>query len=313
MKVLVTGGAGYIGSACVKELIKKGHEVVVVDNLSKGKKELIDGAVKFYEIDLTNKDDLKKVFVENKIDAVIHFAAYKAVEESMGDAVKYSDNITGTINLLNEMVKHDVKKIIFSSTAAVYGLIDVELVDEKTKTDPISFYGFTKLKIEELCKWYKEIHGIEYLAFRYFNVAGDAGLKYVDPNAKNIFPIIMDVINGNREKLTVFGTDYPTKDGTCVRDYIDINDLVDAHVLALDSDFSGIINLGSGEGYTVKELISEFKEISGKDFVVEFGERRAGDVGIVLASNKLAKEVLGWVPKQGIKDMIQSTFDSYQG
>ena len=311
MKVLVTGGAGFIGSACVKELVKN-HSVIVVDNLSNGKKELVDSKAKFYEVDLTDKTNLNKVFQENKIDAVIHFAAYKAVEESMEDAVKYSDNVRGAINLLNAMVKHKVTRIIFSSTAAVYGMPDKEVIDEETETKPMSFYGFTKLNIEQLLKWYHEIHNLNYIALRYFNVAGDAGLKYVDPAAKNVFPIIIEVINGQRDKLTIFGTDYPTKDGTCVRDYIDVNDLIDAHILALSSDYTGIINLGTSKGYSVKELVAAFKEVTKQDFRVEFGDRRPGDPATVLASNKLAKEILNWEPKRDVKEMIRSTYEAYK-
>ena len=225
MKILVTGGAGYIGSVAVKTLIEKGHEVSVVDNLSKGKKELVSEKAKFFQKDLT--DNLDEVFNE-PYDAVIHFAAYKAVEESMNDAVKYSDNISGTINLLNYMVKNKVKKMIFSSTAAVYGDFD-EPLTEDCETNPVNFYGFSKLKCEEIIGWYNKIHGIEYTNLRYFNVAGDV-LGYVDPDAKNVFPIIMEVINGKRDRFCIFGDDYNTPDGTCLRDYIHIQDLVDAHV-----------------------------------------------------------------------------------
>jgi len=312
MNILVTGGAGYIGSACVKELVNLGFNVFVVDNLSKGKRELIDCSAKFYEIDLTKRADLEKVFLENKIDAVIHFAAYKAVEESMENAVKYSDNIIGAINLLNCMVKFNTKRIIFSSTAAVYGMPKTEKVDENTETKPINFYGFTKLEIEKILEWYNKIHKIEYIALRYFNVAGDANLNYVDPNAKNIFPIIMEVLTGKREKLLVFGDDYETKDGTCIRDYIDINDLVDAHILALNSKYCGIINLGSGNGYSVKELIRIFEEVSGKTIPFEIAGRRAGDSACLIASNFKAKEILCWFPKRTLKQMVESTYLAYK-
>ena len=199
--ILVTGGAGFIGSVAVKTLLSNGYSVVVVDNLSKGKKDLVDSKAKFYELDLV--DDLSKVFEENKIDAVIHFAAYKAVEESMENAVKYSSNITGTINLLNRMVEHNVKKIIFSSSAAVYGE-EKGVISEDNETNPCNYYGFTKLECEKIIEWYGKVYGIGYVSLRYFNVAGDGGLKYMDPDAKNIFPIIMEVLVGKREKVVVF-------------------------------------------------------------------------------------------------------------
>ena len=202
MKLLVTGGAGYIGSAFVKEAVKN-HEVVVVDNLSKGKKELVDKKAKFFKMDLVEKEKLEELFNKEKFEAVVHFAAYKSVGESMKNPIKYSDNISGTINLLNAMAKENVKKIIFSSTAAVYGIPEKNVADEETKTNPINYYGFTKLKCEELMDWYSKINGIDYMIFRYFNVAGDAGLKYQDPHAENVFPIIMDVLKNKREKFVV--------------------------------------------------------------------------------------------------------------
>jgi len=308
-KILVCGGAGYIGSVCVKRLLDRGYDVCVVDNLDKGIRRLVDSRANFFEGDLTDREFLKKVFDSNEFECVIHFAAYKAVGESMKDAVKYSDNIVGSVNLLNQMVASDVRKIVFSSTAAVYGDKD-GVMDESMGVDPINFYGFTKLKIEELLAWYNEIHGINYIAFRYFNVAGDE-LNYVDPNAENIFPIIMEVIKGKREKLVIFGDDFATEDGSGVRDYIDVRDLVDAHILAINSDYVGILNLGNSNGFSVKELVSSFNRISGADVNVEIGPRRAGDSGKIIASNEKAKEILGWEPKYGIDDMISSTIKAY--
>jgi UDP-glucose 4-epimerase len=308
MRVLVTGGAGYIGSAAVRELVKK-HDVIVVDNLSKGLRRLVDKKAGFRKLDLVDKR-LDSVF--DGIDAVIHFAGYKAVGESMQDAVKYSDNIAGTINLLNCMVRHKVKKIVFSSSAAVYGMPDVDLIAEDASTRPINFYGYTKLAIEELLAWYGKVHGIRHIALRYFNVAGDAGLSYLDPAPENIFPIIMEVITGKREKLTVFGNDYATPDGTCVRDYIDINDLVRAHVLALEADYDGVVNLGSGTGVSVKELVDASIKVSGVKFRSEMGPRRPGDPARLVASNKRAQEVLKWKPEKTISDMLRSTLAAYK-
>lgn len=311
MNILVTGGAGYIGSTAVKSLIEKGHSVVVIDNLSKGIIELVHPKAKFYKIDLTDKNGLKKVFKNHNFDKIMHFSAYKAVGESMFNAVKYSDNITGMINLLNCMVEFKVPKIIFSSSAAVYGIPSKEIVDEETPVAPISFYGYTKLAMENLIEWYSKIHKISYIALRYFNVAGDSGLKYIDPEANNIFPIIMEVINGKRDKLTIFGNDYKTKDGTCIRDYIDVNDLVDAHILALDCEFNGVINLGTGKGFSVKELLDSFVEVYGKKIPFEYGKRREGDPAALIASNIKAKKFLSWNPKRDVKEMIRSTLIAY--
>lgn len=312
MKILVTGGAGYIGSACSKLLLDKGYEVIIIDNLSKGKEKLIDKRAKFFRIDLVDKENLRKVFEKEQIDAVIHFAAYKSVGESMQNPAKYSDNITGTINLLNAMIEFNVKKIIFSSSAAIYGMSDKEIVDESSEINPINFYGFTKLECERIIEWYHLIYGINFISLRYFNVVGDAGLKYVDPNAQNVFPIIMEVINGSRDKFVIFGNDYHTEDGTCKRDYIDINDLIDAHISALDSDYNGVINLGTGKGYTVKELIFYFIEVTGKNFNYEYGSRRDGDCDSLVASNSKAREILSWFPKRDIKEMIRTTYWAYK-
>jgi UDP-glucose 4-epimerase len=311
MRVLVTGGAGYIGSAAVKSLIEQNYEVVVVDNLSKGDRELVNEKAKFYELDLTDREGLKEVFKENEIDAVIHFAGYKAVGDSMRNAVKYSDNIVGTINLLNLMVEFGVPKIIFSSSAAVYGISDKEVIDESTMTKPINFYGFAKLECEKIMEWFRKIHGIDYISLRYFNVVGDGGLNYIDAEAQNLFPIIMEVIVGIRQKLQIFGNDYATRDGTCIRDYIDINDLVDAHILALNAGYNGAINLGTGRGYTVNEIVKTFTEVTGENFLYEYGERRAGDPASLIASNNLAERKLNWKPKRDLKQSVQSTYKAY--
>jgi len=305
--ILVTGGAGYIGSIAVKELVDQ-YKVIVIDNLSKGKKELINPKAIFYNIDLTDKEKLNNIFKEHKIDYIIHFASYKAVEESMSNAVKYSDNIIGTINLLNNMVKYKVPKIIFSSSAAIYGMPDKQIIDEQTELKPINYYGFTKKASEEIIEYYHKIHNIQYISLRYFNVAGDV-LHYIDPEANNVFPIIMEVITGKRDKLTIFGDDYNTPDKTCVRDYIHVSDLVDAHIKAINTDYNGAINLGTGKGYSVIELVNAFQQK--KPFKYEFGKRREGDCSFLVASNQKAKEILNWTPKFTLKDMIESTYKAY--
>ena len=311
MKILVTGGAGYIGSATVKDLVERDYEVVVVDNLSRGSIRLVNKKAKFYEVDLVDKEKLNKVFKENKIDSVIHFAAYKTVEESMENAIKYSDNIIGTINLLNLMAEYNVKRIVYSSTALVYGIPKYTPIDENHSTNPVSYYGFTKLECEKIIEWYFKVYGINYLCLRYFNVAGDCGLKYIDTSPRNIFPIIMETLFGKRTKLTIFGSDYNTRDKTCIRDYIDINDLVRAHILALNINENGVINLGTSKGVSVKELVDHTIKITGKKFNYEFGARRKGDVDMLVAANKKAKDVLGWKPEKGIKEMIKSTYEVY--
>ena len=310
--ILVTGGAGYIGSVAVKTLLGKGYEVIVVDNLSKGIRRLVDKKAKFYEVDLVDKHELDKVFSENKVDAVMHFAAYKAVGEGERNAVKYSDNVTGTINLLNLMVQYHIKKLIYSSTAAVYGMAEESPVTENSLTVPINNYGVTKLACEMLIEGYSKAHGINYVSLRYFNVAGDGGLNYLDPAPENVLPILMEVLIGERDKFTIFGNDYDTRDGTCIRDYIDVNDLVDAHVLALDVKGNEVINLGTSTGVTVKELVDIVIEVTGMKFDYEYGARREGDCAELVASNEKARKILDWKPKRSIKDMIKSTYEAYK-
>ncbi|MCD4770895.1 UDP-glucose 4-epimerase GalE [archaeon] len=310
--ILVTGGAGYIGSVCVKKLIEKNKNVIVIDNLSKGLKELVDKKAKFYEGDLCDKNFIDRIFNENKINEVIHFAGYKASRESMKDVIKYSQNITGTINLLDTMIKYKVKLIVYSSSAGVYGNPEKKIIDENCNTDPINYYGYTKLACENLIKWYSKIYGLKYCFLRYFNVAGDGGLDYIDPDAQNIFPIIMEVIFGIRKKLVIFGEDYNTKDGTCVRDYVHVLDLVDAHISALDIKKNCALNLGSGEEFSLKDLVNTTEKITGKNFNFEFGERQDGEPDFLMASNLKAKEVLNWTPKYSLRDMIESTYEVYK-
>jgi len=308
MRILVTGGAGYIGSACTKALLDKGHSVVVLDNLSKGIKSLIDSRAEFLELDLCQ--DIDTAF--DRIDAVIHIASYKAAGESMHDPSKYSDNIKGTINLLDAMVKHQVSRIIFSGSAAVYGMPKYTPVDEGHPCSPINYYGYTKLCNEDLIRWYAQIHGLQYVSLRYFNVAGDFGLGYLDPEPQNVMPILMEAAAGKRQGFEIFGTDYDTRDGTCVRDYIDVRDLVRAHVAALELKQNAVINLGTEKGTTVRELIDAVKKASGSDFAVSEGPRREGDPATLVASCKKAREQLGWNPEHDINSMVGSTWKVYQ-
>lgn len=307
--ILVTGGAGYIGSAAVKKLIEKSHNVVVIDNLSHGRRELVDDNAKFYELDLGG--DIGKVFIENEIDAVMHFAAYKSIGESMRDTAKYSENISGTLNLLNNMVKFGVKRIIFSSSASVYGNCTDMPISEDAQINQTSYYGHTKIACEQLIEWYSRIHGIGYTNLRYFNIIGDAGLGYIDPKAEDVLSLMMETLIGKRDGFTIMGDDYDTRDGTGIRDYIDINDLIDAHMLAFDTKESGVINLGTSEGVSVIELVRTMEEVTGKKLDYTIGERRKGDISVSIASNSKAKKVLGWEPKVGVKKSVESVWDCY--
>lgn len=296
MHVLVTGGAGYIGSAAVKMLIDTGHTVTIVDNMVKGQQRLIHPKAMFHQVDLVDKQQLEKVF-DKKFDAVMHFAGYKSVNESVRDPQKYSQNITGTINLLDCMVKHAVQKIIFSSSAAVYGEPLTPVVTEEHPTKPINYYGAGKLMCEQIIHYYAKTHNLVGINLRYFNVIGDVGYNYKDPNAENIMPIIEQVVNGNRSSLTIYGNDYDTRDGTCVRDYIDLHDLVHAHILALSLDKSETLNLGTGKGTTVLELVRYYENTHNVKVTYTIGARRDGDPASITASYDKAKRILGWEPK----------------
>jgi len=306
MNILVTGGAGFIGLVAVKKLLEAGHDVVCLDNLALGRKELVPDKAIFVEVDICDKELLSTIFQKNSFDAVMHFAAWKDVGESMQNPTKYSQNITGTINILDCMAEHNVKHIIFSSSAVVYSNPEYMPFDENHTTDPMNYYGFTKLECERVIKWYSKIHNLQYTIFRYFNVAGDGGIGYKDKVAKNIMPILVEVVAGKREKLSVFGADYDTDDGTCVRDYVDVNDLVDAHIKALKLEESHVINLGTGTGTSVKELINYTNEIIGKEIPVEYVERREGDPPILVTSYEKAKEILDWQPVVTSKEMLEN-------
>jgi UDP-glucose 4-epimerase len=307
MKILVTGGAGYIGSACVKDLCKKGHQVTVIDNLFKGKRELVDPKARFEKMDLLDRKKLLDFLGQEKFDSVIHFAAHKDAGASMQDAIQYSENIRMILNILDGMAENKIPQIVFSSSAAVYGDPEYLPMDEKHPVKPVNYYGETKLISEKLMDWYAQIYGIKYVALRYFNVAGDHGLNYIDPNAKNLFPIIQEVLDGKREKLEIYGDDYETRDGTGVRDYIHLSDLVEAHIKSLNLKSSEIINLGTGKGQSVLEVVTEFEKQSGREVKKVFQARCQGDPAEIFASSKKAKNVLGWHAKKGLKEMVEST------
>ncbi|ASN04156.1 UDP-glucose 4-epimerase GalE [Virgibacillus necropolis] len=306
MSVLVLGGAGYIGSHAVYQLIDRGEKVVVVDNLETGHKDAIHPAATFYQGDIRTIDFLREVFKKESIEAVVHFAANSLVGESMEKPLQYFDNnVYGTQVLLQAMVENDVKKIVFSSTAATYGEPESVPITETMPTNPTSTYGETKLTMEKLMKWTEQAHGIKYVSLRYFNVAGARESAEIGEDHRpetHLVPIILQAALGQRSQITVFGEDYDTSDGTCIRDYVHVEDLIKAHLLALDylknDGVSDIFNLGSNQGFSVKEMIETARTVTGKEIPVESGERRAGDPGVLIASSEKAKRVLGWKPSR---------------
>lgn len=315
MNVLVCGGAGYIGSHTVYELIERGHSVVVVDSLIKGHKSAVHNEAKFYLGDIRDEEFMDKVFKENNIDAVIDFAAFSLVGESVNEPFKYyENNVYGTLKLLEAMERAGVKKIVFSSTAATYGEPENDIIVESDKTNPTNPYGETKLTVEKMLKWADNAYGIKFVALRYFNAAGAhiSGKIGEDHSPEtHLIPIILQTALGQREKMFIFGDDYDTPDGTCVRDYIHVTDLADAHIKALEKLFktneSGIYNLGNGKGFSVKEVIEKAKKVTGKDFKVEIEARRSGDPSTLIASSEKAIKELGWKPKFNTLDKIIET------
>ena len=318
MKVLVTGGAGYIGSHVVLALCEEGNNVVVLDDLSTGNREAVDKRALFIQGSTLNDDDLSKGL--NDVDAVIHLAAFKAAGESMIHPEKYShNNITGTITLLNAMVKQGVNKFIFSSTAAVYGYPKYLPLDENHPLEPINYYGFTKLEIERILKWYGELKGLRFAALRYFNAAGYDSLGRItslENNPENLIPIVMEVASGRRQKMEVFGDNYDTDDGTGVRDYIHVTDLASAHVKAieyLNENASLTVNLATGESHSVLDVINLAKEISGKNIPFDIVGRRPGDPAKLYAGTNRAFESLNWEAKYSdLKTMLETTWKVYQ-
>ncbi|MBM7570629.1 UDP-glucose 4-epimerase GalE [Aquibacillus albus] len=306
MSVLVLGGAGYIGSHAVYQLIDKKEDVVVIDSLETGHREAVHPDATFYAGDIRDIDFLRTVFEHESIDSVLHFAANSLVGESMEDPLKYFDNnVYGTQVLLRAMKEYGVKNIVFSSTAATYGEPEQVPITESMQTNPTSTYGETKLTMEKLMKWCEAAHDIRYVSLRYFNVAGARASGEIGEDHQpetHLIPIVLQVALGQREQISIFGDDYPTDDGTCIRDYIHVEDLIDAHLLALDylknGGQSDIFNLGSNQGFSVKEIIDNARAVTQKEIPAVVAERRAGDPSTLIASSKKAKEVLGWNPKK---------------
>ncbi|MBQ7412769.1 MAG: UDP-glucose 4-epimerase GalE [Alphaproteobacteria bacterium] len=314
--ILVMGGAGYIGSHTVKHLLDNGYAVVVADNLIYGHREAVDPRAAFIHADLMDKASLDAVFEKYRIEAVIHFAAFAAVGESVADPEKYyRNNVIGTLNLLNAMRSHHVLKIVFSSTCATYGEPQYVPMDEAHPQNPINPYGRTKLMIERIFDDYERAYGLKHIALRYFNAAGasaDSSIGESHQPETHLIPLVLQAIQGKRDSIKVFGTDYDTPDGTCIRDYIHVEDLALAHRLAVEKldIYSGCLNLGTGIGNSVKEIITAAEQVSGRPCPVEYTERRPGDPARLLANNTKAREILGWNPKYtDIRDIIQTAWN----
>ena len=318
MKILVTGGAGYIGSHVVLDLLEADHDVIILDDLSLGVELNIHSDAQFIFGSTLDNEALKVCF-RDQVDAVIHLAAFKAAGESMTDPEKYSkNNISGTINLLNAMTDHGVHTFVFSSSAAVYGYPEYLPIDEDHPTDPINYYGFTKLVIESFLEWYGKLRGLKYVSLRYFNAAGydpKGRILGLEQNPANLLPIVMEVASGERDKMEVFGDDYDTPDGTGVRDYIHVSDLASAHVKALDYLQSGdsiIVNLATGEGYSVLDVIEKAREITGHPIPYEITARREGDPAKLIATSESAGELLDWEPKlSDLESLLKTTWRVY--
>lgn len=320
MAVLVTGGAGYIGSHTVAALLDRGEDVVVVDNLQTGHRGALLGG-KLYEGDLRDKELLTKVFKENEIDAVIHFAANSLVGESMHNPGKYYDNnVFGTLCLLEAMKEAGVARIVFSSTAATYGEPEKVPIEEGDRTEPTNVYGETKLMMERMMAWFDKVLGIKYVSLRYFNAAGahESGTIGEDHDPEShLIPLVLQTALKQRPHISVFGDDYPTADGTCIRDYIHVSDLADAHLRAVDylrkDNNSNIFNLGSGQGFSVKQVIETAKQVTGMDIPVVMEARRSGDPAVLVAAADKARSVLGWTPRyMKLEDMIRSAWSWHE-
>ena len=320
--ILVTGGAGYIGSHCALQLLEKGYETVIFDNLSTGHLQAVEtlekyGKLHFVKGDLLNFEDISKVFKDYSIDYVIHFAAFSQVGESVINPQKYYfNNIIGTLNLLKAMIENDVKKIVFSSTAAIYGNPTYIPIDERHPQMPINTYGQTKLMIERVLDDYDKAYGLKSVRLRYFNVIG------ADINSRigewheietHLVPNILKSILNTDKIFKIFGQDYPTDDGTCIRDYINVEDLAKAHLLAVEylknGGQSDYFNLGTNKGFSVKEIFSSVTAITGKQIKTEIAPKREGDPAILVADNKKAKDILGWTPEKDIKYSINTAYE----
>lgn len=317
MAVLILGGAGYIGSHCTYDFIERGLDVVIADNLQTGHIEAVHPKARFYKGDIRDKEFLDDLFKKETIEAVVHFAASSLVGESMQDPLKYYDNnLYGTMVLLKSMVENNVKKIVFSSTAATYGEPESIPILETDKTEPTNPYGETKLAMEKMFKWANVAYGINFVSLRYFNACGAHKSGQIgedhDPES-HLISIILQVANKKREHINIFGDDYNTPDGTCIRDYIHVTDLAQAHYLAIkfleENNKSEIFNLGNGTGFSVKEVIETARKVTGNKIPEVISQRRAGDPARLIASSEKAKEVLGWRPQYtSLEEIIETAW-----
>lgn len=314
--ILVTGGAGFIGSHTVKLLLDEGYDVIILDNLSTGYLHNIPKNIKFYKLDLADKDKIKKTFMQNKIDAVMHFAGSIEAGESMINPKKfYRNNVLNTLNLLDVMLEFNVKNIIFSSSAAIFGMPKKIPITEKSEKNPINVYGRTKLMAERILEDYDTAYGLRSICLRYFNAAGAAfGLKEEHEPESHLIPIALEAAAGKRKKLQIYGTDYPTKDGTCIRDYIHVVDLANAHIMALDrlliTRKSEQFNLGSGKGYSVIDVLDAIREVTKREVHAVKAKRRPGDPPVVIADSSKIRKEIGWKQKFSLKDMVRSAWES---
>ncbi|MGH9728519.1 MAG: UDP-glucose 4-epimerase GalE [Candidatus Acidiferrales bacterium] len=302
MKILVTGAAGYIGSVCVEILLDRGHTVVALDDLSEGHREAVDPRAQFCQANLHDLASLNQIFDANKIDAVMHFAALCLVEESVKKPGEYyRANVAAGINLLDAMLRHGVKKLIFSSTAATYGEPKKVPIPEEHRTEPINPYGASKLLFERILQEFRENSGVEYVTMRYFNAAGASAERGEDHSPEtHILPILFEAALGQRDAFQIYGTDYPTTDGTCVRDYVHVIDIAAAHALAVEriSEMAGrVYNIGNSRGFSVREVIDTVRRVAGRDIPTRVAPRRAGDPAVLIASSDRIRKELGWQPR----------------
>lgn len=318
MAILVLGGAGYIGSHAVDRLINQNYQVVVVDNLLTGHQAAIHPKAQFYKGDIRDKSFLQSVFEKETIEGVLHFAASSLVGESVEKPLLYfNNNVYGMQILLEVMHEYNVKNIVFSSTAATYGEPTESPITEATPTNPKNPYGESKLMMEKMMKWCDQAYGMRYVALRYFNVAGakaDASIGEDHTPETHLVPIILQVALGQRDSLAIYGDDYDTPDGTCIRDYVQVEDLADAHILALEylraGNESNFFNLGSNQGYSVKEMLEAAREVTNREIPAKVAPRRSGDPSRLVASSAKAEEILGWRPAYtDVKEIIKTAWD----